>query len=489
MRNLTLDRSVRRTGGGQVLIGGSPLVLLRLTAAGAGLVDRIAAHRPVDPGPKSEALIERLLDAGIVHPSHSTSFSDVAFSGGGFGDARVGEVTIVVPALAAPHAALQAIADACSSAAAVIVVDDASPTPIGRVDGATVIRRDQNGGPGAARMTGLEHVSTPFVAFVDADVDVSPGWLDGLFVHFTDERVAAVAPRVTSRVSATASPTRLDRYEAVRSSLDLGAGPARVRAGTRVSYVPSAAIVCRVDAVRAVGGFDPALRFGEDVDLVWRFDEAGWRVRYEPAVVVHHHPRPTTVRWLRQRFSYGSSAAPLAGRHPGALAPVRVSGWSAAAWVVSMAGWPLIGPGIGLAIAATTTALLARKLDKVPDGPRQALRLAGLGHLYAGRSLAAGVTRAWWPFAAAAAVVSKRARRALLLAIVVPALIDWRADRGSDQPVLDPVTYTALRLLDDVAYGSGVMVGVLRARSLDALRPDFRSWPTTGARSPQPVAR
>jgi mycofactocin system glycosyltransferase len=479
MRTLTLDQSVRRAGGGQVLIGGSPLILLRLTAAGARLVDRIAARRPVDSGPRSEALIDRLLDAGIVHPWHPPDCSDV----------RVSDVTVVVPTLAATRGALQAIADACSGAAAVIVVDDASPTAIGPVDGATVIRCDVNGGPGAARMAGLEHVVTPFVAFVDADVEVSPGWLEALLVHFADERVAAVAPRVTSPVNGQATPTRLDRYEAVRSSLDLGPSPARVRAGTRVGYVPSAAIVCRVDALRAVGGFDPALRFGEDVDLVWRLDEAGWRVRYEPAVIVHHRPRPTTVRWLQQRFSYGSSAAPLAKRHPGALAPVRVSGWSAASWATAMAGWPLIGPAIGIAIAATTTALLARKLRDVPDGPRQALRLAGLGHLYAGRSLAAGITRPWWPFAAAAALVSRRARRTVLLAILVPALLEWRADLGSDQPVLDPVTYIALHLLDDIAYGSGVMRGALRTRSLDALRPDFRSWPTTGARSPQPAGR
>ena len=68
---------------------------------------------------------------------------------------------------------------------------------------------------------------------------------------------------------------------------------------------------------------------------------------------------------------------------------------------------------------------------------------------------------------------------------MVPALLDWRADR----PNLDPVTYTVLRLLDDVAYGTGVIMGSARARSVAALRPDFRAWPKSGARSPRPVAR
>ncbi|WP_019571943.1 glycosyltransferase family 2 protein [Thioalkalivibrio sp. ALMg3] len=59
----------------------------------------------------------------------------------------------------------------------VIVVDDGSPLPadeeIGDLldDGEIVIVRKENGGPGAARNTGLDHVprDIPFVAFLDSD--------------------------------------------------------------------------------------------------------------------------------------------------------------------------------------------------------------------------------------------------------------------------------------------------------------------------------
>ena len=53
---------------------------------------------------------------------------------------------------------------------------------------------------------------------------------------------------------------------------------------TRVAYVPTAALLVRRAALG--DGFDESLRNGEDVDLVWRLIEAGWRVRYEPAVQV-----------------------------------------------------------------------------------------------------------------------------------------------------------------------------------------------------------
>ena len=138
----------------------------------------------------------------------------------------------------------------------------------------------------------------PLVAFVDTDVELPAVGSNRCSLHFADPRVALVAPRVTT----TADPSPVAWYERSNSPLDLGPEPARIRAGTRVSYVPAAAIVCRVDALHEIGGFDESLRVGEDVDLVWRLDEAGWRCRYEPAVEVGHDPRPSWAAWARQRI-------------------------------------------------------------------------------------------------------------------------------------------------------------------------------------------
>ena len=73
-------------------------------------------------------------------------------------------------------------------------------------------------------------------------------------------------------------------------------------------YVPSAALIVRTELAH----FDEALRYGEDVDLVWRLRDAGWRVVYEPDVIVGHDQHHT----LSRRFRYGTSAEPLRRRHP-----------------------------------------------------------------------------------------------------------------------------------------------------------------------------
>lgn len=442
-----VDTGARRPGSGQVLVAGSPLRLFSLGPAGVRVIDAI--ERGEEPPAGHEPLTTRLVDAGAIHPLPDLVPVDA------------GSITVVIPAYATIAGFTpRFVPAACST----VVVDDAGPHPV-HVDGAEVLRREHNGGPGAARNDGLARVTTPFVAFVDADVDVSEHDLLALAAHFADPRVAVVAPRIRGHASGETGV--LARYERTRSPLDLGDQPARVAPGTRVSYVPGAVLVCRTSAVRDMGGFDPALRYGEDVDLVWRLHAAGWRCRYEPRVVARHDTRATLAAWVRQRYGYGTSAAPLAERHPGALAPVRMSGWSAATWLPALAGVPWVG----VLVAAGTAAALVRKVRVLPAA--ECVRLAVLGHLHAGRLLAATVTRVWWPVAVLAALVSRRARRLLALSAAVTVATAWQAER----PPLDPLRVAALRLLDDAAYGAGVWAGAIAARRADPLLPSLEAWP------------
>lgn len=438
-----LDGTYRRHD--RVVIAGSPLRLFRVSPAGQRVVEAIEQNQPLPD--KQARLTDRLVEAGAIHPVHATS------------DFTAGDVTIVVPAFDAEPAAIRHDGE-------VIVVDDGS-VPALTTRGWRTIRLPTNRGPAAARNAGLVEVTTPLVAFVDTDVELDDGWLAALLPHFDDSRVALVAPRVRS----SDTPTIIGQYESVRSPLDLGAQPARIAAGSRVSYVPAAALVIRTDMLRSIGGFDEALRVGEDVDMVWRLVEAGYRCRYEPDSTVHHRPRSTLAAWARQRISYGRSAAVLDRKHPGAVAPLRMSGWSAAVWALVIARRPVAG----FAVAAGTIVALRRKLDDLPA--QESLRLAGLGHLYAGRQVAGAITRVWWPVALIAAMLVRRLRVPLLAAATVPPLLEWIGNRGTN----NAVQYVALRVADDVAYATGVWIGVIEQRSLGALTPQFTNWPGKAA--------
>ena len=161
----------------------------------------------------------------------------------GEGVAGAAEVTIVIP-VRDRHAELRrCLGGLAGGASRVIVVDDCSADPAGIAAiaaeyGAGVVHRPVNGGPGAARNTGLAAAGTVLVAFLDSDCVPAAGWPDRLLPHFADPAVGAVAPRIVPHESGT---SWLARYEGASSTLDMGARPSIVRPGARVSYVPGAA--------------------------------------------------------------------------------------------------------------------------------------------------------------------------------------------------------------------------------------------------------
>ncbi len=457
---VSLDPRTRRRAGG-ALLGGSPLRLLRLSTRARGLLtgDRLPVRDAT-----TATLAARLLDAGLAHPDLPPRAAD--------------DVTVVVPVrdrqLGLVRLLAALAADAATAHLPVVVVDDGSAVPVcaPRVH---VLRHDVARGPAAARNAGLQAAATPFVAFLDSDCVPLPGWLERLRPHLDDPRLGVVAPRITALAGAAGwfAP-----YEAAVSALDMGAWPAAVRPGSAVSYVPSAALLVRREALG--DGFDESMRVAEDVDLVWRLTAAGWRVRYEPAAeVAHAHPR-TTAEWLRRRAFYGTGAALLAARHGSAVAPLVIAPGTALAWVLALSGrrW---ARRASAGVLAVTAARLAPRLagpgERLPAG--LAMRLVARGVGASGRALARATTRHHWPVALAAAALSRRARRWMLTAAGADAVLAWWPHRQR----VGPVRFAAARRLEDLAYGAGLWAGAVRAGSTRALLP-ARAADLTGRRTP-----
>jgi len=463
---IELDPATKQLGG-DVLFGGTPARAMRLSAAGLVALAELRAG-PVCSAPAG-VLARRLTDAGLAHPRPPAAAV-----------AAIPDVTVLVPVRDRPAALNQCLA-AVGGRFPVLVVDDGSAAPeatarIAARRGAVLIRRAESGGPGAARNTGLAGIGTDIVAFLDSDCAPPPGWIERLAAHLADPLVAAVAPRIV----APAGPgSAAARYAAARGSLDLGGAEARVVPMTRVSYVPTAALLVRRSALLSAAGagpvFDPALRYGEDVDLIWRLHEAGWRIRYAPDVEVPHDGPCTWPGLLSRRFRYGTSAAPLARRHPGQIAPLVLHPWPAAAVAAALAG----RPALAAAAVAGSWLTLGRSVRRaglpaegVAAGAATAVRQTWLG---AGRY----ATQFAAPALALALVAPgggsrarRWARRAAVASLLLGPPIDtWR--RGSRD--LGPAPFAAGCIADDIAYGSGVWAGCARARTLAPVTPKV-SW-------------
>lgn len=454
-----LAAGVKAYDHGGTLFGGSPARLLYLKPA----AQRLLASGDLVVGDATTANLARLLlDRGLADPvlgPPTRSPTDTI---------ATTKVTVVVPVRDRTSGVARLLA-ALPAEVSVIVVDDGSadPTALGRIArerGATVLRHEVSRGPAAARNTGLKAVTTPVVAFIDSDVVPRDGWLDLLLAHFADPLVGIVAPRVAALTAVGEQGGAIARYEAACSSLDLGPEPALVAPRGRVAYVPTACLVGRLEAFG--DGFDETLHVAEDVDLVWRAIEAGWRVRYEPASVVQHDHRITAGSWLVRKAFYGTGAAPLALRHPGAVAPVVMSPWTAAvaAALLCQRRWSV---PVAAAITVGATVRLSRSLKHSEHPVSAAARLTPYGVVAALWQTSNAVTRHWWPLAVIAAVGSRRARRIVLVASVADGVVSWRRTR----PGLDPLTFTLLRRADDLAYGAGLWWGALRHRTAAPLLP------------------
>lgn len=467
---VVIDPGTRQLDG-ETLFGGVPARVLRLSAAGR------AALAELRSGPVRSAaagrLARKLTDTGLAHPRPPALRSRP-------------DVTVLIPVRDRAGLLGRCLA-ALGREYPVLVVDDGSadPSPVAEAaaaHGAALVRRPVNGGPAAARNTGLLSVATDLVAFLDSDCVPEPGWIERLAVHLADPAVAAAAPRIVAVPGGRGS---VGRYTAAACCLDLGGAEARVVPGAPVAYVPSAALLARRAALSglagASGAFDPSLRWGEDVDLVWRLHEAGWRVRYEPSARVSHHEPGDWPALLARRFRYGTSAAPLARRHPGAVPPLVLHPWPALTVAGLLAGSPAVaGLGFTGSVLAMRAALSRAGvptrgvLPAMLTATRQTWLGVGRYACQFGMPVLAGAvavpggrgrTRRWGRRAAAASL------------LLGPPLAAWPAHRGT----LGPLPYALGRLADDAAYGAGVWAGALRARSTAAIRPVIAWHPLRGA--------
>ncbi len=149
-----------------------------------------------------------------------------------------------------------------------------------------VIARGQNGGPAAARNTGVAVARGAFLAFVDNDDEWHPAKLE------RQMPLIAGRPEMTM-VGCRAEEMTLD---GIRKPVNAGRTPPVGREAWRTMllssfYVPSGVVV-RTDVMRRIGGCNERLRGGEDdQDLFIRLALEG-EVGFVDEVLVTLHKQP-----------------------------------------------------------------------------------------------------------------------------------------------------------------------------------------------------
>jgi mycofactocin system glycosyltransferase len=149
------------------------------------------------------------------------------------------------------------------------------------------------------------------LAFIDSDCQAHPLWLKDLVPAFKDSALEAIGGMVAS----TSGEKGLDRYEEVKSSLNIGIWFKRSQETDRFFYLPSCNLLVKRDVFLSLKGFREDLQVGEDVDFCWRLLDEGGQMEYRPRGKIYHRHRNRLSPFCRRRFEYGTSEPWLQRRH------------------------------------------------------------------------------------------------------------------------------------------------------------------------------
>jgi cellulose synthase/poly-beta-1,6-N-acetylglucosamine synthase-like glycosyltransferase len=212
----------------------------------------------------------------------------------------------VIPAHAADRTiertirALRADPDAAPDRIVVVASPADASAAVAERLGADTIRTPRRLSAGAARNVGRRAApEAELVLFVDADCALAAGSMRALrsavVEHGLDVAGASIVPEPSTGVAWI-------RHLLEFKDAEPGCAP------PWPSMVPSATILCRVQAFDAIGGF-PDMWPGEDLVFCARLARSGFRVRrLDDALTVHHHP-PGVRTMLRHQFRLGKTSA------------------------------------------------------------------------------------------------------------------------------------------------------------------------------------
>jgi len=222
----------------------------------------------------------------------------------------------------------------------IILVDDGSTddTPQIAADFPTVryVRQD-NAGLSAARNIGALRARGEVVAYTDSDCVADENWLLYLVHAMQDQGVNAIGgPNITP-------PS--DGWTAQCVAASPG-NPGHVMLDDRFAeHVPGCNMAFHRDTLLNLGGFDVQFQqAGDDVDICWRFLDAGLKIGYASAAVVWHHRRRSVREYLRQQRGYGRSEGMLQFKHPQRFNSFGCSRWNGIIYGEGAAGLPVVAP-------------------------------------------------------------------------------------------------------------------------------------------------
>jgi len=149
----------------------------------------------------------------------------------------------------------------------------------------------------AARNAGLALARGRFVLLTDADCVARPDWIEKLTGRLADGTVAAVGGTIGKHEP---------RTWAQRHAITVVDGQQKLSylPALHLPYVAGANAGFVTRTLREAGGFDEALRSGNDVDACYKLGLRGYRIGLAPDAVILHDDRASVASHFRRFHRY-----------------------------------------------------------------------------------------------------------------------------------------------------------------------------------------
>ena len=201
----------------------------------------------------------------------------------------------------------------------VVVVDDGSRVPAAptlealRLPYRLVVKTQENGGPAAARHTGIQAARGRIVVSVDDDMRVGRDFLEAHLEEHAGDARRVVLGRL---VPEPGTPLRLhERFQLRQIDLVAEAVGTGIRRG-RGTDLYTGNVSFRRDDYLLVGGFDPSFRLSEDAELGVRLDRSGVEFAIsERARAQHASDHASVAAWMRRAQAYAVADSRMAAKH------------------------------------------------------------------------------------------------------------------------------------------------------------------------------
>ncbi|MEM6562034.1 MAG: glycosyltransferase, partial [Planctomycetota bacterium] len=169
--------------------------------------------------------------------------------------------------------------------------------------------RQPNKGLSVARNVGMEAAEGEIIVYTDSDCEADEDWLYQIALQLLrSEHVGIGGPNLIP-----------DEGSWVADCVGLSpGGPTHVMIDDRTAeHVPGCNMAFYRWAAMDVGGFDSQFRkAGDDVDFIWRLQNAGGTIGFANAAQVWHYRRNSVEAYLKQQRGYGEAEALLKFKHP-----------------------------------------------------------------------------------------------------------------------------------------------------------------------------